>query len=244
MVSSRLTQSRPARGIRLVLVAALGLLMLLPTGAVATPGSPSAHAAVSATPATGSFAATVTWNGANINTAGNAASALTIDFSQSANVRFNWTGVPSGGGANPNDARLQMFYFGFALATRDVVNTGSQAVTSLVLNWTPGALVYVLEGVYRITASLIDPNGSSVWSENFFVRANAPFSILAALPIILIALIIWELYSVARSGRQALLGRKGKPPSTPSTPPPEATPTEPTTAAAGETPPSGPEGPQ
>lgn len=241
MVSPRARSPRSVPGIRLALVAALVLLVLVPTGAMGAPRSSPTDAVTSAVTPSASFSATVTWNGVNVNTAGSAASALSVDFSSSANVVFSWTIPPTPGFVDPNDARLQMIYFGFALSTRDVLSSGPPA-TSEDMSWTPGAIVYVLEGVYEITASLI-ANGSTVWSENFYVRANAPYSIFALLPIILIALIAWELYSVARSGRQALLGRQVK---TPPSPPEEPAPTEPSsTPPSGEgAPPSGPEEPQ
>ena len=239
MVFSKVSQHRPALRSRLALVAALSLLLLLPTGALGASSGPSTHVVISAASGPGSVTANVTWNGVNVNTAGGASSALSVDFSKSASVVFNWT-TPTGA-VNPTDARLQMIYFGFALSTRDVVNTGNTTTArSAVMTWTPGAIVYVLEGVYKITASLLTAGGATVWSENFFVRAAAPLSILAVLPIILIVLIVWELYSVARSGRQALLSRKGK---APPSPPEEPTPSEPTAASPGEPAPTGPEGP-
>jgi len=239
MVFFRVPGRRPGSGIRLLLVAALGLLVLLPTGTMGASSGPSSPVVVSAAAGPGSVTANVTWNGVNVNTAGGASSALSIDFSKSANVTFTWN-TPTGA-VNPTDARLEMIYFGFALSTRDVVNTGTAVVHFAVMTWTPGALVYVLEGVYEIKASLLTPNGSSVWSENFFVRASAPLSIFAALPIILIALIVWELYSVARSGRQAMLGQKGK---TPPTTPEEPTPSEPSSSPTGEPASTGPEEPK
>jgi len=174
------------------------------------------------------FVAKVTWNSVDVTTAGTASAALAVDFSSTANVLFQWSAA-TGTTININDARLQMIYFGAALSTRDVapISSGALASNSAVLNWSPGALTYVLEGVYKITASLLNPNGSTVWSEDFFVRASAPYSVLAALPIILIALGAWELYVVARSGRLAALkGKEAAPPSPPSgpSPPAEATP--------------------
>jgi hypothetical protein len=239
MASPRARASRSISGLRLAFIATLALLVLVPTGAVALPRS-APNDGVTASAPSSSFAATVTWNGVNVNTAGSASSALSVNFANSANVNFTWGALP--GAANPNDARLQMLYFGFALATRDVVNSGTQNFADM--SWTPGAIVYVLEGVFEITASLIQPNGTTLWSENFWVRSAAPYSIAALLPIILILIIAWELYSVARSGRQEALGQKpGKaPPSAPEEPAPKETPTP---APSGEEPPpSEPEAPQ
>jgi hypothetical protein len=216
----------------LVILIALAVLVVLPlSNSFMMKGSTGASAAVVAYP-DAAFTATVTWNGVNINTAATESSALTLNFDSSANVLFNWTSPTP---VSVATARLQMIYFGAALVTRDVSSISSIAATkgSAVMNWTPGALVYVLEGVFKITASLLS-NGSTVWSENFFVRTNAPYSILAALPILLLVIGAWEVYSVARSGRQAAISRKAAPPSAPppETPPEPSEPTPPPTEPA------------
>ena len=165
--------------------------------------------------------ATVTWNGVNVCSGGSASSAFSVDLTQSIGLRYNWSG-PVGHPLSLNDARLQMFYFGFPLATRDVTTVGGVQGPSgsFVMNWTPGVIAYVLEGLYGLTASLLATNGTTVFSEGFFVHANAPYGILAALPILLIVLGIYEVYNVARSGRQAALPKTAKPPGPP--PPPES----------------------
>jgi hypothetical protein len=180
----------------------------------------------------------VTWNGVDISTASSASSALTIDLTQSANLVYNWSTTS---GITINDARLQMFYFGFAVATRDQTLTAAQSSGPIPLSWTPLSINYVLEGVYRLTASLIAPNGSTMWSENFYVRGNAPLGFVAALPIILVVIMVYEVYGLFRSGRYAALGRKsaGPPPASPPTadsPTVEATAAEP---PAESTPPAG-----
>lgn len=221
----------------LVLVQAPAGIGLMPSASAGSPGASPAQSSPG-------LSATVTWNGANVDTAGSASSALSVSFSSSANVVFNWSGSAS---SSITDARLQMIYFGAALATRDVsplptiprpVGTGSA-----VMSWTPGALTYVLEGVFKITASVLNSNGSTVWSENFFVRENAPYFILAALPIILLAIGAWELYEVARSGRLSALPKRGAPPPAappPTTPPAAAPPGPPSQPPATETPPANP----
>jgi hypothetical protein len=254
MAFSRNRSGRLVPGIRLALAAGLALLVVLPAGAIGAPRSSATEAGTSAAPsaspaasscqqsASSTFAAIVCWNGVNVNTAGSASSALSVDFSSSANVTFTWftpTATP-----NPNDARLSMLYFGFALTTRDVVNSGTQNFADM--SWTPGAIVYVLEGVFEITASILySGNGTSLWSENFWVRANAPYLIFAALPLILIVIVIWELYSVARSGRQEALAQKqGKAPPEPAAEEPAPTETTAPPSSGEEAPPSGPEEPQ
>jgi len=238
-------------------VVLLGVIVFLPAATLAQGGAdPAASPAGNCSGAQASFgiAAQLTWNGVNVCSATNRSSALSVDFTSSASLVYNWN---STGGTLPTplnltDARLQMFYFGFAVSTRDVVKSGTTPATTgtFDMNWNPGELTYVLAGLYKLTASLLAPNGTTVWSESFFVKATAPYGFLAALPIILILIAIYELYSVARSGRQAALGGKGKPPESPppESPPPEGATSEPPTAPTStETPPpsegSAPEGP-
>lgn len=213
---------RPIAALIVILaVLALTFLLASPLPAAGSPPSPSAGA-----PSGAPISAAVTWNGINITTLNTVSSALAIDFGQSANLNYIWNNVPAPG---INDVRLQMFYFGFAVATRDV--TLSIAETSskgVPLNWTPLSIGYVLEGVYRLTASLVAPNGTTMWSYDFYVRGNAPLGFVAVIPIVLLALGVYEVYALARSGRYAALGRK------PQAPPPTS-PTPPTTPPSGGT---------
>ncbi len=195
-----------------VAVAIAGLLL-------ATPFSEAGPVSPRAGPASGTVSNVLTWNGANVASNGGVSSALSIDLAQQANVRYNWSAAPlTGGPVTVSDARLQMFYFGFAVATRDVTisNPMPSLGGNIVLNWTPIAVSYVLGGAYRLTASLLTPNGTTVWSENFYVKGNAPYGILAVLPILLLLIAVYEAYLLARSGRFAT---RSVPPSAPTTPP-------------------------
>ncbi len=172
----------------------------------------------------------VTWNGVDVSTAGTSSSALAIDLSQSANLNFNWS-TGTSARLSVTDARLEMFYFGFAVTTRDQIVSGAiaSAKGNIPLSWTPLSISFVLEGVYRLTATFLD-NGTTLWSENFYVRGTAPLGFVALLPIALLLIIAYELYGLVRSGRYAMLGRKsgGPPPSMP----PAGTPPADTTAPA------------
>lgn len=211
--------------IALLAFALVGLLLNIPP--LTTASSAPRSAAVQPT---AGVSGDVTWNGVDISTLGTISSALSIDFSQSANLLYTWSNVPAPG---INDARLQMFYFGFAVATRDVSLSVAQTSGSVPLNWTPLSIGYVLEGVYKLTASVIATNGTTMWSEDFYVRGNAPLGILAVIPIVLLLLVVYEVYALVRSGRYAALGRKPAPP--PETPPPAST-TPPTPAKEAEAP--------
>ncbi len=166
-------------------------------------------------------ASVVTWNGVAVSHASDFASAMTISFNQAVDIRYYWntTGSP----VTVGTARLQMFYFGVALSTRDVVEENPVATTAgtIDMSWDPGVLQYVLEGTYLVTASLLAPNGTTLWSQNFWVHESAPYSVLAVIPIILLLIGVYELFVVVTSGKYA-----GKPPSSgsggASTPPPSS----------------------
>ena len=193
----------------------LGILVVLPVSSIAAARStPAAAAQCSGLQSSYGISANVTWNGIDVCSGSSASSALSVDFSQSASVVFHWTAA-AGTRLDLDDARLTMDYFGFALDTRDVVQSGSvpQSNGSFPMDWNPGVLTYVLEGVYGVTASLFASNGTSVWSESFFVKATAPYAILAALPLLLIFLGVYEVYELARSGRHA--APRARPPASP-----------------------------
>lgn len=218
------------------------LLVFLPAlSSAVTP--PAARAASSAagcagTPVSNGISANVLWNGVNVCSYSSASSSLSVDFSKSADLRYFWN-ASTASAVSVNDARLEMFYFGFALVTRDQIASVPETATGTFdMSWNPGVLTYVLEGVYGLTASLVAPNGTTMWSEHFFVTALAPLSILAVLPIILLVIAIYEAYSLAISGRQAGLGR---PPAVPSPPAPTEA-AAPSSTPEEETPPP-PEGP-
>ena len=231
---------RVAAGAAAALVAAL--LVIVPALSTATVFP--AHsvtpfvAGCAGTPVSNGITANVLWNGVNVCTHSSASSSLSVDFSQTADIRYFWNAT-AGSAVQLNDARLQMFYFGFALATRDVGAPSAETGGGFFdMSWTPGALTYVLEGLYGLTASLVAPNGTVLWSENFFVTAAAPYSILAVLPIVLLLIAIYEVYQLAVSGRQAALGRKppAPPPSAPTEVAPPGGPTSETEPPASEEP--------
>lgn len=188
-----------------LIIGILAVSVLVPAlSSAASPGGSPAQAQPSGT---GPVTATVTWDGHNIGDYGTATSAATISFNGVANVLYTWT---SSAPVTINDARLAIYYFGFALATRDVINSAAAPTTSgsFTMNWTTGSLQYILAGSYRLVASLLAPNGTSMWSQTFYVNVAPPYYILALLPIVLILLAIWELYNVATCGKQVYAGKR------------------------------------
>jgi hypothetical protein len=233
---SRLDRHRVPRGtgwVALGLVA-VALLASFPLGAAATPSS-GARLAVHIGPSVGPLTASALWNGVNIVTADTTTSAFRISFGNSVDVNYTWSqSVGAAGPGTPwsiNDARLQIFYFGFALGTRDITTTTGQTSGNITMsNWNTGPLEYVVEGTFMLTASLIATNGTTAWSQNFWVDVSAAFYILAALPIVLVLIGIYEIYNLATVGRQQALKAKKKGGTT--TPPPAGT------APAGASPPT------
>jgi hypothetical protein len=211
-------------------VAAALSLLVLPGALLAFPVSPGAGGSPGPAP---TVAARALWNGQDVRAYGTPASALAIDFSHVIDMRFFWNASGAAGApasVTVGTGRLQMFYFGFALSTRDVVVTNPQpaAAGTLDMSWDPGVLRWVISGTYLLTASLLDPNGTTLWSENFYVRAAAPYAVLAVIPVLLFVLAAYELYSLAVAGRYE---PRPRPPT--SAPAPSPPPTPPATPPAG-----------
>jgi len=214
----------------IVVFAIAALLMGIPVPARAATSSPAAASPFSSAPYT------VTWNGVDVSTATSPSSAISIDLSNTANLLYSWSlGTAT---ANVSDARLQMFYFGYAVSTRDEVRTAptTSSSGSIPLNWAPVSVSYLLAGVYRLTASFIAPNGTTLWSENFYVRGTAPLGFVALIPIVLLLILVYEVYALVRSGRYAALGKTVALP--PESPPAQTPPSE--SGAPPESPPENP----
>jgi hypothetical protein len=219
------------------LVVALAVALAFPAIPVSAASAPTPAAAPSNS--TAGLRASATWNGVNISTASSASSAFSLSSNSQVDVRYFWN-ASDGYTFDLSDARLAMLYFGFALSTRDVppIGGGHRTNDSFFMNWNVGALEYVIAGTFRVTASLIDLDGRTVWSQDFFVHLVPAYSILALVPILLILIIAFEVYAVMRSGKQAALKRAAKTPPPPpaGAPPPPAPPGPP---AAPPTPPPG-----
>ena len=239
---------RRHRAVTVVLVAvALGLLLLAPIGALA---APTGGATVTAQPAQSpsGITASATWNGVNIATANTSSAAFHLGFNGAVTIVYTWSqSLLTAAPWSINDARLQIFYFGFALGTRDIVTTTGQASGTLTMgNWSTGALQYVIEGTFLLTASLLATNGTTAWSQSFWVDISAPFYILAVLPLVLALIAIYEIYALCCSGKHVSMNQGTKPgtgaaATTPATAPAASVPeaTETASPAEAPTPPPG-----
>ncbi|HEV2231606.1 MAG TPA: hypothetical protein VGS18_05425 [Thermoplasmata archaeon] len=194
-------------------LALVAILLLSGSGSSLGAVPRGAHLSVDASASPGPLQVTVTWNGADLRSAVSDASALAVDFSSTITLRYHWS-TPSGG-YNISTARLQMIYFGFPIANRDVVESNPRLATNgtFVMGWQPGALTYLLEGTYLLKASLLSAANATVWNENFFVHASAAYDIGAVIPILLLVIAAYELFALFTSGSRAAHRKAPRPPS-------------------------------
>jgi hypothetical protein len=184
-------------------------------------GPRAGPAAVGAPPST-SFTAQLFWDGRDTANASSAGAAIPTSFASVASLEYVWRARGGKLGQpvpyNVTTATVSVEYLGFSVLGRSVVNSRAAPASSgfFNLSWDASQDYYLLEGLYRLTAELTASNGSVVWSEAFYVRADGPYH-LAVLPVGLAVLIAVELASIA-----ALPGRlRGR------TPPPASVPAYP-----------------
>lgn len=141
------------------------------------------------------LSATVTWNGVAVAQANVAGTAFTIGPGQTASVVFNFT---EQNGSDPvTNASLVLRYLDLNLSVETIRTEAtcppgsgptSPCSGTAELNWTFGSLLVVTEGVYEVDANLLDPNGSLLFHEPFYVDARAPYVLGSA--IILFAVVL------------------------------------------------------
>lgn len=148
--------------------------------------------------------ATVFVHGSPTDGATSPASAVPVSLAAPFNVTFRWAAVGIAGlpqFATIGAAKLDLYLFGAVISGREVTVTnpvpspGGNLSTQADFTYAR----YLVAGVYLMGASLLDPNGSTVWSGTFYLRITAPYdlTIVSALAGLLIA---FELYSLARLG--------------------------------------------
>ena len=236
---SRFPTGRAVRGalnVSLLACVVVGLALPAAAGAVPAAAHPSVNASPEAPPPPITSAA---WNGVDLSKASTVGSAFTVTSGQRSHVNFSYD--PSGAGAAITTARLIVFYFGSQISANSVPASAGKAL----MNWTLGTYTYLLQGVYRLTASLVAANGSTVWSEGFYINVQAPYHVGSGMTVFLIVLGAVEIWSISTSGGRSARKSKGRPapptPWQPTPPPAEAgpaapEPTPPTTPPEGGTP--------
>ena len=188
-----------------IVLLAIGASALAPAGATAVASS---HASPSRAFASIGIAASATWDGHNISSASSASGALAISKGDTAAVIYSYSGPSAASVAN---ATLEVTYLGIVLTTsRDAAHGGSAEI-----NWSFGVLYNALEGLFQLTASLQYANGSTAWSESFFVFAKAPYLLESGAVVVLLVFAVAETYWGLSAIREARQGSRSPPPSSP-----------------------------
>ncbi len=196
-----------AFGTRVASFAAFGLaaaLLLAGPAALAAPAGPGTLPAPSEArlpgaspgPLVGGIEAAVTWNGVNVSDAGSTASAFVVHGGGSATVGFLYTVLA--GGPAPVTAEVVMTFLGYPLtSTGTQTSPGTGGAGGAEFSWTFGALWELTEGAYHLTAELVDGNGSTIWSEGFYINVEAPYRVSSGIFVFLIVLGAVESYTIA-----------------------------------------------
>jgi hypothetical protein len=198
-----LTRVSTRRGARLLplLAVSMVLVFLAPYGiglfSEARAESPAAVPAL-----VNSASTVVTWNGVNVNTAPNAASAIGWSFANIATVQYTWTGPVTGVGVS--QAYLVILFLGFPAYTKQTVLSAAAPPTggTITMTYNLQQFKWYLQGVYELHAYLENPAGNSLFSENFYVRVTQPYDLVVA-TVGLLLLTIAELYMIATVGPRA-----------------------------------------
>ncbi len=197
MVDSRLRR-RVFTGATLAAALLLVTTLLGPEAAASSPGSSAVDVPAVAP---GGIAASVTWDGQNISEAPTVASAFVIRPGQEASLAFAY--VLGAGAPSVATAQVSLYYFGANLTSSAVrTSPGLGGVGHSNLSWGFGNFYVIIEGVYELDAQLLDPNGSVVWSEPFYVDARAPYLVGSGLVVFLLALGGLQIYLLAEASRR------------------------------------------
>ncbi len=200
---------RTRRAIAAAGVVVLVALLLTGDALLGRPGSVGTGAVSPAvglrTASSAGLQVTVTWDGVSIAGANSAPDAFALAPGQTVSVVFTFRGAAAN--ATPTNASLLLRYFGTTLSTEGTVPTVAGGAGRAVVNWTFGSLLEVIQGVYEVVAQLTDANGSMLFSEPFYINAQAPFVIGSAIAVFGIVLAGAEAYWIVvvvrtRGGRR------------------------------------------
>lgn len=224
-----LIRVRDRRGAKLLPLLAISLVLvfLAPYGVGALAESRAASPAVSPD-ASSVLTGAAYWNGANIDLAPTPSSAFSWSFDNIATVQFAWVGPLTG--PTVSQAFLVILFLGFPAYTKQEVKSVALPTGNISMTYDLSQFKWYLQGIFEIHAYLENPNGTSLWSETFYVRVTQPYDLVVA-TVGLILLTIAELYMIATVGPRALdkaraksppageSGTPNEPPSGPATPP-------------------------
>ncbi|MCI4332022.1 MAG: hypothetical protein L3K19_09310 [Thermoplasmata archaeon] len=205
----------PSRTRRLWLPCTIGtigvLALMLSAGAGA--GTARPHAGFGPGPAIGTpgpgtiqITGALTYNGQPTANASGPTSALGISFNTPATVEFFWQAA-GGKISQPlsisiQTAELRVYFLGLSVWTKDQTLSPPSVSPKGTVNLTADFTLnrYLLEGLYELSGSLIEPNGTVAWSENFYLKVMAP-NHLTAVNLGLGLVAVYEAYTIATVGR-------------------------------------------
>lgn len=184
----------------------LALVLLLPILAGTGLGSASTSRPTLAA-ASGSAASEVQVAADGHPTAGasSVSSAVVISLNKPVNVTFTYATATGTGlaasGISVGVARLQLIVFGVAAGVKELdlsnVHPSTSGTISVIGDYSYAQ--YLIEGVYLMHAFLFDPNGSTLYSESFYVKVHATYD-LTVITVAFAVLLLYEVYTVATLG--------------------------------------------
>jgi hypothetical protein len=196
--------ARRARGFLPLFAVALVFVFLAPyaVGALSEAGSTVSLTKAVTTEQSSPLLASVTWNGVNVNHYPTVSSAASWSFNNVATVNFTWIGAPVGTGGI-SEAFVVILFLGFPAYTKQQVESAPLPLGSISMTYNLQQFKWYLQGVYELHAYLENPAGTSLFSEDFYVRVSQPYDLVVA-TIGLLLLTLAELYLIATVGPRAL----------------------------------------
>lgn len=200
----------PAQCARLAIVLlAFGLLLLgvVAPARAAAPAGPASAPRPDIVPVPTQLLANISWNGIATANATTPSKAIAVDFSQTIAMRFSWTLLrgTAGGTVSPiTAARLELVYLGQAVYTKDEVSSAPlpPSLGSINMSVDLSTDRYLIAGIYAMNASLLGQNGTTDFSEIFYVSASPPLHLVAS-TVGLGGLLLYELYATVTVGPHA-----------------------------------------
>jgi membrane-associated protease RseP (regulator of RpoE activity) len=183
-----------------MVLAVLALLLLIPAASAAGTFHPAiAPSSVTPTAALGGISVVVTADGKPTAGATSVGSAVTVSMDSPVNVTFAYSAV--GGAVTVGLARLQLFVLGVVTGSKELSITDAHpspsGSVSVVGDYTYAK--YLIEGVYAMHATLLDPNGSTLFAETFYLKVHAPYE-LTAVTVVFALLLVYEVVAVVSMG--------------------------------------------
>jgi hypothetical protein len=146
----------------------------------------------------------LSFNGVDVRGHGTPGTAITSAASSPGYFDFAWTAVGGKFGTPAfvavAAARVQVEYLGVIVSTQSAVESPPIVGSAGSANVTADAswAQYLTEGVYYLTGQLVGPNGTTIWSEGFFVHVEAQYHVTLA-NAGLASAAGWQLFAVLRA---------------------------------------------